>query len=200
MLESYYSKGGIKMLETFKDILLLLVGAGLSLLGGWVESNRSRKQILEDTRREKEAQAREVRLKEGEEMIKNLSRLFYYFSQASEDLINADSIKGLKIEEIMGEGMKMLNELDKGAIIYKSSIKSLQDDQLIEACRKTDISFGAYRAFVLDLGKLIGEKRRPFTEEERATYKKKEKKIKNSFYLSAEEFFCRINELRSQWR
>ena len=65
----------------WETLLWLLVGAIIAFLPNWILSNRSRKWALEDRKLERANAAREIRLREGEEIIKEHSNQIHDFER-----------------------------------------------------------------------------------------------------------------------
>jgi len=72
-----------------KDISLLFTGFGISIASALILGNRSRKFELEDKKRQREKDAREIRFKEGEELIKEYSSQVDHFERILNLYFNA---------------------------------------------------------------------------------------------------------------
>ena len=68
-------------------VITLLLGAGLALLGGWLESIRSRKWKIEDLKRNRELNAKDYWLGKIEEIADNTSKEFFNTWQLANNLL-----------------------------------------------------------------------------------------------------------------
>lgn len=187
------------MSEIEKTILLLLVGAVISFVPTLIVSILLHVWALKDRKSERKFDAREVRLKEGEEIIRIYTREVYYFAQSVFQLIkinNPSEIK--KAIKIITEYFDSMEEEDKGKAIYEVSVKSLGDEQLTNVWDSIIDSFNAYKKYCLSLSQLLHrEGLKPF-QEQRDKHNEEEKALREDYYSSVTEFYKRINELRSQ--
>ncbi|HEX7474706.1 MAG TPA: hypothetical protein VF318_01975 [Dehalococcoidales bacterium] len=186
------------MLDIWKAILLLVVGAALSYIPTWIESNRSRKRTLEDRKLERAIAAREIRLKEGEEIAKRISSNLFQYYMVIVKLFGVESIEDLRqLNKTIDLLTKVITESDEGQNVYISSIKSLEDKELTKAWEETTNSLDAYVGFGLKLREMV-------VEDGVVSPKKYEKQreeeivLRREYYSSIEKFLKRINELRAQ--
>jgi Na+/phosphate symporter len=183
----------------WETLLWLLVGAVLGFLPTWFLSNRSHTWELEEKKREREYDAREIRLKEGEEKIKDYTRDFYYFMEIIQEAINTKSANEIQtINKIVAEYEKAHEELDKGRAAYEVSVKSLGDEQLTNSLEKVKNSLIAYKNYYVYLADFLRRNGSELLQKEHDNNVKKEQALNQSYTSSAEGFIRRINELRSQ--
>ena len=183
----------------WETLLWLLVGAVIGFLPTWFLSNRSHKWELEEKKRERAIASREIRLKEGEEMIKINAREVYYFAQSVFKMIeNKKRSQIYDIIKFIGDFFNKWEEADKGKIIYEVSIKSLNDEQLNNAWDKVQESFETYKKYCISLAQSLDREGIKLFQGQREKHIKEEEKTRRQYYSSVAEFFKRINELRSQ--
>jgi hypothetical protein len=195
----YFQMEVNNMWETVKTILLLLVGAGISIVSVWIEGKRAREWALEDKKRDRAIAAREIRLREGEEKIKEFSSEIYYDARVIRVLLNAKNNQQLQtVNDLLAGFTKTIDEMDKGKSVYEASVKSLKDDQLTKAFETIFTSFWAYKNFYLHLVELFEIDGITTVQKEKEEHVKTELALRLSYLASIEEFECRINELRSQ--
>ena len=186
-------------METWDNLLFLLLVPLISLFTALVLSNLPRKQALKDRRNVRESADREIRLKEGEEMIKVYSRDFYFSKQLIQQLINVKSSREIQaINKREAEYEKTREELDKGRAIYEVSVKLLEDEKLTKAMEKIKNSFNAYIRHYYYLFESLQTKGGSHLQEEFVKNADKELALRRSYNSSVKEFLSRINELRSQ--
>jgi hypothetical protein len=186
-------------METWNNLLFLLLVPGISLFTALVLSNITRKQALENRRNDRKSAAREIRLKKGEEMIKVYTRDFYFSKQLIQQLINVKSSREIQaINKREAEYEKTREELDKGRTINEVSVKSLEDEKLTKAMEKIQNSFNAYIRYYYYLFESLQTKGGSHLQEEFEKNAEKELSLRKSYDSSVREFHSRINELRSQ--
>ena len=188
------------MWETLTGTYLpLLVGAGITLVTALILNEKTHKRELEDRKHERAIAAREIRLKEGEEIAKIVTGEIFQLADVIKKMLGAESKKDLDhVLEAIEELKKMIAESEKGKNIYVVSIKSLGDDKLTKAWEKTSDSFKAYINFSIDLSGLLEKDGIDLFLKEHDKHVEDDSSLKKQYYLSAEEFLRRINELRSQ--
>lgn len=188
------------MWETLTSIYLpLIVGAGITLVTALILNEKTRKHELQDRKHERAIAAREIRLKEGEEIAKTITGEIFHLADVIKKMLGAESKKDLDyVLESLEELKKMIAESEKGNNIYVVSIKSLGDDKLTKAWEKLSGSFEAYINFSINLSGLLENDGIDLFLKEHDKHAKDDSSLKKQYYLSAEEFLRRINELRSQ--
>jgi hypothetical protein len=183
----------------WETLLWLLVGAVIGFLPTWFFSNRSHKWELEEKKSDRAIAAHEIRLKEGEEKIKDYTREFFSLMGVIQSVINAKSYNELQaVEKIVAVFNKKGEEIDEGRATYGVSVKSLGDEQLTKALEKVKISFETYKAFFFYLAEFLQTKGFTPLQKEHDKNVEKELAMRQSYLFSVEEFLRRINELRSQ--
>jgi len=183
----------------WETILGVVIGAVVSFFPTWFFSNRSHKWELEEKKRVRVNNAREIRLKEGEEKIKDFTRDFYYFMEIIQEAINTKSPNEIQIiNKIVSEYEKARDELDKGRAAFEISVKSLGDEQLTNSFEKVKDSLNAYKNFYVYLADFLKANGSALLQKEHDNNVKKEQTLNQSYTSSAEVFIRRINELRSQ--
>jgi len=183
----------------WETITGVIIGGVIGFLPAWFFSNRSHKWDLEERKHKRKIDAREIRLKEGEEITKLTTSDFYYFMKLCNQIIQVKSREELKgLEKIRADFQKTKEEMDKGKIIYEVSISSLEDEQLNNAWVKIDNTINLYLKFCSSLSLLIvkigiGEFQKQYDK-----HVEEEEAYRSNYYDAVEEFIKRINELRSQ--
>jgi hypothetical protein len=179
--------------------LPLLVGAGIALITALILSEKSHQHELADRKHERTIAACEIRLKEGEEITKIVSGEIFHLADVIKKMLCAESEKDLDcVLEALDELKKMIDETEKGKNIYVVSIKSLEDEKLTKAWEKTSGSFEAYINFNTKLSGLLKKDGIDLFLKDHDKHAEEDSILRKRYYSSAEEFFRRINELRSQ--
>lgn len=179
--------------------LPLLVGASMTLITTLVLNERAHKRELENRKRERSIAAREIRLREGEEIVKILTGELFHLADVTKQILGAETKKDLDdAHEAVKKLQKMIDATEKGKNIYVISITSLGDDGLTKAWKKTSDSFGTYLNFSITLAGLLETDGIDLFLTEHDKFAKEDSELKKQYYGSAEKFFRRINELRSQ--
>ncbi len=191
------------MPEPWNSVLLIVagavIGAGASILTSWLENTRERTWVLEDKKRDRVIAAREVRLKNGEEMMGIYATILYYCSKYTVQKINAVSIIGYQYicnEELKEK--KSVEEWDKGKLIYSAAIVSLGDNEITKIWQDVQSSFIAYLDFSKNLSATINSQGIENFQKDRKKYEEEEQARKDTFFSSVKMFYRRTNELRSQ--
>ena len=188
------------MWATVKEPLILIAGAAISIVSIWIESRRTRKWVLADRKLDREIAAREVRLKEGEDKMKEFTSEFFYVERLLKFLLYPES-SSVVVDlhnRYLRSYVKTWEEKDKEKAMNEISVKSLGDERLTKAWGKSLNSFHEYKDFYVDLEQVLTSKGITFLQKEYKENSLKEQVLKQSFLSSVEEFLRRINELRSQ--
>lgn len=183
----------------WETVVGVVLGGLATFLPTWFLSNKARKEVLEDRKRDREIAAREIRLKEGEEKIKELSSLVDHFERMLGLLFNEKDESDLRIvNDLMRGYVKKNEEMDKGTTINQVSITSLGDEQLTKTFTKVSGSYADFSLFYVELLRLFLSK--GFTEMQKESPKhiEKESVLMQSYVSSVEGFLKRVTELRSQ--
>jgi hypothetical protein len=186
------------------DILIntylpLLVGAGITLITALILNEKTHKRELDNRKHERAIAAREIRLREGEEIAKIITGEVFQLGDVIKQMLVAESKEDLSsIHKAVEELKKMLLETEKGKNIYVVSIKSLGDDKLTKAWEKISATLEAYINFSINLSGQLEDDGIDFFLKEHDKNVEKDSSFKKQYYLSVEEFLRRINELRSQ--
>lgn len=184
------------VMETY---LPLLVGAGITLVTALILNNRTHKQELDDRQRERAIAAREIRLKEGEEIAKTITAEFFHLADVVKQMLNAESKNDLKsVHESLERLTETIMETNKGNNIYIVSIRSLGDDKLTKALEKINYAFTTYLNFSIDLAGLLEKNGIDLFLKDHDKHMEDDKVLREQYYHSAEGFLRRINEVRSQ--
>ena len=179
--------------------LPLLVGAGITLVTALILNEKTHKRESDNRKHERAIAAREIRLKEGEEIVKIVTGEIFQLGDVIKKMLGAESKEDLdSVHKALEELKKMSLETEKGRNIYVVSIKSLGDDKLTKAWEKISNTFEAYINFSINLSGLLEDNGIDFFLKEHDKNVENNSSLKKQYYLSAEEFLRRINELRSQ--
>jgi len=186
-------------MDTGNNVLFLLLGAGISLAASFITNIWTRIFMLKDRTNERKFAAREIRLKEGEEKIKEYSNQIDHFERMLRVLINAKDESDIPVlTDLLTGFMKTNEEMDKVKTIYHISVKSLGDEKLTKALEKLSGSFNAYKDFYVYLLGLFKVNGILAMQKEKEKHDCTEQTLMKSYLSSVEEFLKRITELRSQ--
>jgi len=188
------------MWETIMGTYLpLLVGAGITLITALILSENTRKHELKDRKNERAIAAREIRLRDGEEITKIVSGEIFHLANVIKQMLYAESeTDWVSIHEAVDELKRMITETEKGKNIYVVSIKSLGDEKLTKAWEKISGSLEAYINLSVKLSGFLEKNGIDLFRKEHDKYAEEDSVLRKQYYSSAEEFLRRINELRSQ--
>lgn len=187
------------MSEFLINLIFLVVGAGISLVTAFFLNERSHKLALEDRKRERAFDAREIRLKEGEDKIKEYSNQFDHFERMLRVIINMKEDSDVSVvTDLLTGFMKTNEEMDKVKTIYHISVKSLGDERLTKALEKVSNSLDTYSDFYVHLLGLYNVNGISAMQKEKEKNIYTKQVLMQNYLSSVEEFLKRINELRSQ--
>ncbi len=122
------------MSEALWNLIFLLLGAGISFGTAYFLNERSHRLDEETKKPERAIAAREIRLKEGEERIRNYTSSLIHRLQLFFLLTDAKSGRDFELFKELNEQYKKASiEKDRGLYVNQVSIKSLEDEQLTQA-------------------------------------------------------------------
>lgn len=183
----------------WETLIGIAVGAVLAFLPTWILSNRAHKWEVEEKKRERASIAREIRLKEGEEKIKEETNRIDYFERMLLVLFNAKGDSdNPTVSKLMEESVKENKEIQKANSIFLLSVKSLGDEQLNNTLREIYANYITYGSFYIETLEIFRTNGITAMQKEKSKYVDREFELMKTYASSVENFFKRINELRSQ--
>jgi hypothetical protein len=183
----------------WETVLGVVLGGLVAFLPTWFLNKEAYKRDLQTRKLERAIAAREVRLREGEEKVKDMTSVFVLFSKAMTLWVNIKTeSEANAIFDTFKELNKVHEQIDKGKALNHLSIKSLSDEPLTKAWEKVNNSYNAYFSFGGEIKDFIEKEARIFNKEEKNKYSEREKVLNQEYCSSVESFLKRINELRSQ--
>lgn len=186
------------MSEFLVNLIFLAVGAGISLGTAFFLNERSHKLEREDKKHERVIVAREIRLKEGEDIIKMYKDQIAVFERILRITLNAQDDSELPIVNKLLAEYTNLNKEDKGKATYEVSVTSLGDEQLNVAWDKVNSSYEAYNIFYVYTAKLFLANGITKMQKEKKENVSTEITKRENCLSAIVEVLHRINELRSQ--
>ncbi len=140
----------------------------------------------------------EIRLKEGEDIIKLYQDQIAVFERILRLTLNAQNNNELPIVNKLITEYTNLNKEDKGKATYDVSVTSLGDEQLNVAWDKVNSSFETYNKFYVSTADLYRAYGITKMQKEKNENVYKEITLRENCLSAIVEVLHRINELRSQ--